>query len=281
MSEQLFADLHIHTYFSDGTLSPEETIEEAHRHGLKCIAVTDHDTLDGIAPTIEAAKKYGIEVISGVEISTQINGRDIHILAYLFDHNDKEFQTKLRSMQDSRVPRMREMIEKLNGLGICDISLEEICAKTQSNSVGRLHLAQALVAKNHVKNVKEAFDKYLADDKPAYVGKQKLSPEDAFAMIKRAGGVSVMAHPMMTGADELIPRFVSAGLDGLEVFYPHIMEKIIEYYKKLAVKHNLVLTGGSDAHGAAKQHTYIGKVKVPYEIVERLKEYHAASQAKK
>ncbi len=273
------ADLHLHTYFSDGTSSPQKLIEDAQFEGLSCIAVTDHDTLEGIAPTLTLSKESGIEVIAGVELSTTTHDRDIHLLAYLFDLDNMEFNTKLQSMQEMRVERMQQMIEKLKSFGIEDISLDEICQMTQSKSVGRLHLAKLLVEKKHVANLKTAFEKYLAEDAAAYVPKYKISTKEAIDLIHQAKGIAVLAHPMVTGVDELIPQFVRDGLDGLEVYYPNTTETIREFYLGLAKKHDLLVTGGSDGHGEAKKSTWIGKVKIEYQLVEQLKEYHKKKYA--
>jgi hypothetical protein len=265
------ADLHIHTHFSDSTSSPQEVIEQAHANGLSCIAITDHDTIDGIGPTIEEAKKYDIEVIPGIELSSDINGKDVHVLGYLIDHQNKEFKERLNHMQATRVDRMREMIGKLKALGIDNITLEEVCDLAQSDSVGRPHLAAKLIEKGWVNSIQIAFNKYLADDAPAFVPKFKQTPNEAIAMIQKAGGIAVLAHPMLTKVDELIPGFVKAGLGGIEVYYPNTTDVVMNFYAGLAHKHGLVVTGGSDAHGDAKKYTYIGKKTIPYELVEKLK----------
>jgi hypothetical protein len=268
----VLADLHIHTNFSDSTQTPQEVADMAHQRGLGCIAITDHDTIDGVVPTIEAAKPYGIEVITGIELSAVMGGKDIHVLGYLFDYQSKYFSEKIKSMQSSRISRMREMIKKLKGLGIDNITLDEVCGRAESDSVGRPHLAAIMLEKGWVPNIKKAFDDYLADDAPAYVPKFKQSPEEAIALIHQAGGIAVLAHPMLTGVDEMIPGFVKKGLRGLEVYYPNNSDNITKFYEQLARKHNLIATGGSDAHGSVKKHTSIGKVKVPYSVVEQLKE---------
>jgi predicted metal-dependent phosphoesterase TrpH len=266
------ADLHIHTHFSDSTSSPEEIIEQAHEHGLDCIAIADHDTIDGIAPAIEAAKKYGIEVISGIELSSEINGKDVHMLGYLFDCNDQEFADRISCMQDTRVTRMQKMIEKLREMGIDNITPEEVSALVESDSVGRPHLAKLLQEKGWVSTNQMAFNKYLADDAPAFVPKFKQTPYEAIELIRKAGGVAVLAHPMLTKVDELIPSFVEAGLGGLEVYYPSTSDNVTRFYEGLAKKHHIAATGGSDAHGSIKKHTYVGKMKIPYDLVEKLKE---------
>lgn len=268
------ADLHIHTHFSDGTSSPQEVIEQAHANGLRCIAITDHDTIDGIGPATEEAEKYGIEVISGIELSSEINNKDVHMLGYLFDYQNKEFADRIKYMQGVRVDRMKEMIEKLKPLGIDNIALEEVCALAQSDSVGRPHLAAKLMEKGWVSSIKMAFNKYLADDAPGFVPKFKQTPHEAIALIQKAGGIAVLAHPMLTKVDELIPGFVEAGLGGIEAYYPNTTDTVMNFYEGLAKKHGLVVTGGSDAHGDSKKYTYIGKKMVPYELVEKLKNAH-------
>ena len=266
------ADLHIHTHFSDSTFSPHEVVLEAHKHGLNCIAITDHDTIDGIHPTRMFADQYGIEVISGVELSSEINNKDVHILGYCFDFENGPLLDQLKSMQQTRIERMKTMIEKLKELGINNIEFGEISALAKSDSLGRPHLASIMLQKGWVKNIREAFDKYLKEGAPAYVRKFKLSPQEAIAMINNAGGVAVLAHPMFTQVDELIPEFVRSGMRGLEVIYPNVSENVMNFYAQQAKKHHLVVTGGSDAHGEVKVHTYIGKVKIPYTNVQQLKD---------
>lgn len=271
------ADLHIHTNFSDSSSSPQEVIEQAHEQGLCCIAIADHDTVDGIEPAMEAAKRYGIEVIPGIELSSEINGVDVHVLGYLFDHHNREFIDRIKEMQNTRVTRMHKMIDKLKALGIDNITPEEVAALTQSDSVGRPHLATLLKEKGWVTNHQMAFNKYLADGAPAFVPKFKQTPYEAIELIKKAGGVAVLAHPMLTRVDDLIPGFVKAGLGGLEVYYSGSSDKVICFYEGLVKKYELVATGGSDAHGNVKKHTYVGKVKIPCELVDRLKEFRCLS----
>ncbi|MBN1870709.1 MAG: PHP domain-containing protein [Candidatus Omnitrophica bacterium] len=266
------ADLHIHTYFSDSTSSPEEVVEQAHEQGLDCISISDHDTIEGIEPSAEAAKKYNIEVIAGIELSSEINGIDVHVLGYLFDLHDREFADCVDRMQNERVVRMQKMIDKLRSMGIDNITSEEVSGLTRSDSLGRPHLATLLREKGWVTSTQMAFDKYLADDAPAFVPKFKQTPYEAIALIRKAGGVAVLAHPMLTHVDELIPGFAEAGLGGLEVYYPGNSDTITRFYEGLAKKYGLVTTGGSDAHGSVKNHTYVGKVKIPYDLVEKLKD---------
>ncbi len=266
------ADLHIHTHFSDSTSTPREVIEKAHAHGIQCVAITDHDIVDGVEPAIHAGQELDVEVIPGIELSTQINNKDVHILGYFLDISNQHFLRKLQTIQASRVERMRDMIDKLAELGVGPITFEEVAELTEGDAIGRPHLATILVKYGHVRNIRQAFDRYLADGQPAFVPKAKLSPFEGIELIRSCGGVPVLAHPMFTLVDELIPQFAEAGLEGLEAHYPNCGTKTIAYYAKLAAKYNLIATGGSDDHGEAKKNTYLGKMTVPYEVVEQLKE---------
>lgn len=271
------ADLHIHTFYSDGTSSPVEVVSEAQSAGLSCIAITDHDTLEGIPPTQLAAQNSGLEVIAGIELSSEIHDKDIHILGYFLDLNNTFFKGELTKMRTARIERIKHMIEKLKVLGIKDIAFKEV-SDLGKFSIGRPHLAMVLKNKGWVGSIQEAFEKYLGEDGPAYVKKFKVSPYEAIALIRQAGGAAVLAHPMITNKDELIPSFVEAGLEGIEVYYPNYSETTTKYYEGIAKKHNLVTTGGSDAHGKAKPNTYIGKARISYEIVEKLKERSAKAR---
>lgn len=266
-----FADLHIHTTFSDGTADCGQIIKDANAAGLSCISITDHDTIEGIDCAIEAVRGFNIEVISGIELSTEVNDKDIHILGYLFDYKEPSLINTLNCIQGARIQRMKMMIEKFKELGIADIDFDEVAKETDPQSLGRPHLAAVLLKKKIVSSIKEAFDRYLADGASCYVPKYKQTPTEAIQLIRDLGGAAVLAHPMTTQVDELIPGFVRAGLQGLEAVYPNVSRAGIEFYKNLAKKYNLVVTGGSDYHGKVREDTYIGKEKLPYEYVEELK----------
>lgn len=266
-----YADLHIHTHYSDSTSSPQEVVEQAVKAGLQCIAITDHDTVAGIPPTIEAARPHDLEVLPGIELSTEINGKDIHMLGYLFDWKNTALVRRIEEMQNARVERMDQMIAKLAELGVSGITLAEVSVLAKSRSLGRPHLAAVLVEKGVVKNIPQAFNQYLAEGAPAYVPKFKQTPYEAIELIRGAGGIAVLAHPMLTNVDEIIPRLARSGLGGLEVHYPNCSPTTIDFYKNLARKYDLVVTGGSDAHGDAKKHTYVGRMKIDYALVEALK----------
>jgi hypothetical protein len=266
------ADLHIHSNYSDSTLTPVEIIQAAIKAELSCIAITDHDTLAGIQPAIDAAKTSDLEVLSGIELSSEIQKKDVHILGYLIDDPNSPIKEALDKMQNTRVNRIAEMLDKLKKVDVDDITLDEVCARARSRSVGRPHLAALLFEKGWVKSIRQAFEKYLGEGCLAHVPKFKQTPYEAIELIRKAGGVAVFAHPMLTQLDELIPSFVEAGMQGIEAFYPNCSKQISSYYEGIAKKYNIVATGGSDAHGTTKRHTYIGKIKIPYELVERLKD---------
>ncbi len=267
-----FADLHIHTYYSDGTSSPEEVIADAFKAGLACISITDHDVLDGVAPTIAAALAHSIEVVPGIELSSEMEGRDIHILGYFVDYNQGPLVDKLDAFLDGRVARMKQMLLNLKAVGVNNIEFDEVRALTKSRAVGRAHLAYLLQQKGWVGSIKGAFEKYIGEGRPGWAAKFNQTPFEAIDLIHQSGGLAVMAHPMLTQKDELIARMAKAGLDGLEVYYPNCSDTVIKFYEGLAKKNNLLMTGGSDAHGKVKSYTHVGKPSIPYELVEQMKQ---------
>jgi predicted metal-dependent phosphoesterase TrpH len=266
------ADLHIHTYYSDSTASPEEVVQDALKANLQAIAITDHDIVEGIAPTIAAAKGTDLEVIPGIEVSSDMHGVDIHILGYFIDYNKGPLLEKVDLFLQGRVERMKTMIMNLKKVGIDNIEYEEVAALTKSRAVGRAHLATILLQKGHVTSMKVAFEKLIGQGCPGFAPKFHLTPFEAIDLIRQSGGIAAMAHPMLTQKDELIPRFTEAGMQGLEVNYPNCMDLVRNFYDRLARKNKLIATGGSDAHGAAKPYTYIGKATVEYSVVESMRE---------
>jgi len=265
------ADLHIHTYYSDSTSSPQEVVDEALKAGLSSIAITDHDILQGVGPTIEAAKEHPLEIIPGIELSSEFENCDIHILGYFVDYQKGPLLEKIDVFLDARVERMKKMLMNLKAVGVDNIEFEEVSALTKSRAVGRAHLAILLQQKGWVPNFKAAFEKYIGPGCPGYAPKYRQTPFEAIELIKSSGGVAVMAHPMLTQKDELIPRFVAAGMKGLEVYYPNSINTVTQFYERIALKNGLIATGGSDAHGKAKSYTYIGKRTVPADVVEQLR----------
>ncbi|MFH1459984.1 MAG: PHP domain-containing protein [Candidatus Omnitrophota bacterium] len=267
-----FIDLHVHTNFSDSSFSPEEVVAYALKKKIRAIAITDHDCVDGIAPALEAAASSELEIIPGIELTAVKSGMEIHILGLLIDWDNQKFAEKLKKIRDDRVERMHQMIEKLKSHGI-EINPKDIFPLSQKNgAIGRLHLARALVKDGVVHSVQAAFNRFIGEHKPCYVKKSHVEPQDAFKMIQKLNGIAILAHPGLMMADFFIPDFVEQGLMGIEIYHTKHSDKITHYYKNIAKKYNLLISGGSDCHGMGKGEPLIGKVKVPYEVLEKLKQ---------
>lgn len=264
------ADLHLHTVFSDGSYTPEELIDKAFLKGLSTVSVVDHDTVSGIERTFQAGNSKGIEVLPGIELTAEYENSEVHILGYLIDYKLKDLLEKLDCLSKTRQERIYKITEKLKKLGV-NLEPESVFDVVKQGNPGRLHIARAMVAEGLVKSTAEAFHKYIGDKCAAYVSGFKLSPSEGINLIKSAGGIPVLAHPYSLNRDELIPKFVDSGLMGLEVYYPEHTQSMVNFYLKLAKKYNLLVTGGSDCHGKAKPEIKIGLVKIPYELVEKLK----------
>ncbi len=266
-----FADLHLHTVFSDGTLSCEELVSRAGKSGLSAIAVVDHDTVAGFPRAREAGLKNNIEVIPGVELTAEHEGMEIHLLGYLLDCGYQPLLEKLESLRKNRVDRIYRISEKLKKN--MDVALEpdNVFSLAGNGTVGRLHVARAMVNTGLVNSIHEAFCKYIGDKCPGYVSGFKLTVAEAINLVKNAGGVPVLAHPYTLRRDELIFEFIKMGLMGLEVYYGEHTQGMVNFYLELVRKHNLLATGGSDFHGDAKPEVKLGVVKIPYELVEKLK----------
>lgn len=267
----MLADLHTHTNASDGILSPFELVKLAKKQGLAAIAITDHDTVDGLEAGIEAGKKVGITVVPGVELSTQLGKDEIHILGYFIDYTDPDFRAALKSYSLARINRGKKIVEKLQDLGIY-VDWNKIMNRFGKGSIGRPHIARALLEKEYVGSIEEAFDKYLNPGASAYVPRLKLEPKEAIKLIKSAKGVPVLAHPGIIQSPNLVARLVPCGLMGIEVYYPLHDLTHIQYYKSLCKKYNLVATGGSDYHGiGADSKKKLGLSYVGYHVVEKLR----------
>ena len=263
------ADLHLHTNFSDGTMSPEQLVIEARHSGLDAIAITDHDILDGIESALSAGEEHGVEIIPGIELSAEYNGEEVHMLGFCMDWQDQQFREKISEFRDSRHTRAMKIVDKLNQLGV-EIEYDDVFKRADSASVGRPHVAAALVERGHVADISDAFRRFLGDDGPAYIPKHKLSPAEAIALILDVGGIPILAHPGSLEQD-IIPELVSCGLMGLEAFHPYHTSQLSDYYCDFARRNHLLVTGGSDCHGWAKDRITIGSVRLPYEHVDALK----------
>lgn len=264
-----FADLHVHTIYSDGTFQPEKVVKKALELNLKAVSITDHDCVDGISPAIEAAEGTDLEIVPGVEISASKGDSEIHILGYFIDWEAPFLVKALKRIQKSRLERLKKITRLLRKHGI-NITSEKVMESVQGNTVGRLHIAQVLVEEKLVKDKTEVFDKYIGDGKVCHVKHERLDYKKAIEMIRKAGGVPVIAHPGTTQRDDFIPFYVEAGLRGIEVYHTNHKKEANERYLKLAKEYNLLVTGGSDCHGSKKGRTLIGKVKIDYKLVEDL-----------
>lgn len=271
-------DLHTHSTASDGSFSPGELVRHAWENGLSAVALTDHDTVSGIEEALEMGKALGIEVIPGIEIGLEFKP-EMHMLGYFFNNSYKKIGKVLDRLFNSREERNPRIIAKLNELGF-NITMGDVRHNAGGSIIGRPHIAKALVDKGYVKDNNEAFEKYLASGKPAYFPKDKLTPAEGIGEILEAGGIPVLAHPIYLGMDYsrldgLLADMKKAGLKGIEAYYTENRYEDTGNLLRLAIKHELIPTGGSDFHGSFKPDIEIGKgrgnLHVPYEVLESLK----------
>jgi len=267
----MFADLHIHTTSSDGVSTPEEVVRMAAHAKLRAVAVTDHDTTEGVGPAKSEAALHGIDILDGVELSTEHEGMEIHILAYCIDSGNNVLQEYLNIFRNARLSRAQKIVEKLHRMDI-EIRYNQVLKLAGSGSVGRPHIAQALLAIGKVGSITEAFEQYIGVGKPAYVPRLKYHPEDMVKLVRKMGGVPVLAHPGISCGEELIMTLIDAGLQGLEVYHPKHTREKENYYLGLCRRYGLVGTGGSDFHGVGVTgHGRIGEARVPYIVVMQLR----------
>lgn len=270
------ADLHIHTYYSDGLNSPTEVVNLAVNNRLTAIALTDHDSVAGIDEALEIANNHGLIVIPGIEISTVNEGQDIHILGYYIDYKNPKLLEKLHDLRSAKINRNLRIINRLNQLGI-EITIDEVNSKAMAANVriGRPHIAQVLVEKKYVKNIREAYIRFLGEQGQAYIVTESISPEAGIDLVKEAGGASVLAHPGIYNDDALLFRLIEYGLDGIEVYHPDHNVQTINTLRKIAKAHSLIITGGSDYHGLRDYtpfHAALGSYNVPLANLKLLEE---------
>jgi len=274
-------DLHIHTTASDGTMSPAGIVRYAKEKGLRVIAITDHDTIEGLPEGIQEGNKVGLEVIPGVELSADTPTGTMHLLGYYIDPACSELADKLRVLQQARMERNLKIVERLRALGI-PLELSEVKAAPEYGQIGRPHFAYTMVHKGYAQNIQDAFDRYLGKGRPAYVEKFRFAPEEAMHFIRKAGGITVLAHPFTLKQPEpvdfeaLIRELKEKGLDGIEVYYPEHSDGQRKLYRDVAQKYGLVISGGSDFHGLTKDAVdlgegYDGDRELTYSLVEAIK----------
>ena len=276
-------DLHTHSTASDGEFSPSEVVALALERELDVIALTDHDSAEGLPEAWQAAAGTSLTVLAGVELATtQPDDSEVHLLGYLFDTENAAFRERLHTLRDGRLIRARKMVEKLSALG-APVALERVLEIAGSGSVGRPHVARALLEAGHISTLQEAFDRFIADGGPAYVPRERLTLPEAIAMLHAAGGVAVLAHPIrVPNRETLIPELVAHGLDGLEVYYPDHDEAFTAHLRDLAHQYDLIMTGGTDFHRVEEGGIIrLGTQSVPPECVPQLQaraaQYRAAS----
>lgn len=272
-------DLHTHTTASDGTLSPRALVALAAEKGLEAVAITDHDTTEGVPEALAAGAELDILVIPGVEINTDTETGHVDVLGYFIDVAHPELQRVLEKIRNARYYRAREMVAKLQHLG-CPIRFERVLELAGGGAVGRPHVAQALLEAGYVSSISEAFERYIGRNGPAYADRYRMTPADACRLIRAAGGVPSLAHPVPPedplsdpkDLPTLLPELVEAGLAGLECFYPGYPPEATQRLLELAARFDLIPTGGSDFHGATKPEIELGMVDVPPESVAQLRE---------
>jgi predicted metal-dependent phosphoesterase TrpH len=265
------ADLHLHTYFSDGTFSPEELVARAAHSRLTTIALTDHDTVEGCARMALECRNAAIEFIVGTELTAEFAGTELHLLGYGFDPTCAALLEAMARYQGARQQRIREMVDRLNHLNV-QLQADDVLALANCRSPGRPHVARALVQRGVCSSVDEAFKRFLKRDRPAWVPKAKVAIEDAIALLHNAGGIAVLAHPGLNRADPYLPTLIEAGLDGIECFHTKHPPSTAARYLHLAQQHHLLVTGGSDCHGMAKGRPLIGSLKLDAIYLQPLRE---------
>lgn len=267
-----YADLHLHTYHSDGTRSPREVIDVALAHGIEIVAISDHDNLAAYYEIAPYARERGVTLIPAIELSCEHDGIDVHVLAYAFDPHDERIDASLRRFRETRLTRGHAIVDRLRALGIT-ITAQRVEELAAGGAVGRPHVARALVEAGYAASVAEAFDKYLGTGKPGYVGKERFRIAEAIALIRTAGGVTSIAHPTLyPNHEQLVPLLLDGGIDGVEVMHPDVDEQNRERYTNLARFRGKLATGGSDDHGAVKAKETLGTIKVPESMIRGILE---------
>jgi predicted metal-dependent phosphoesterase TrpH len=280
-------DLHAHTDASDGALNPEQLVDLALERGVRVLAVADHDTTAGVLPCKKAAEGRGLEVWDAIELSADEFSVDIHVLGYFVNPKNDNLQDTLVTLRHSRLDRGRKMVDRLNELGMT-ISWSRVQEIAGEGSVGRPHIASAMLENGYVRSIKQAFDDFIGNGGPAYVDRDRVTPAESIALIKQAGGFASLAHPQYLLSDAkddrdpfdiegYVATLVSLGLEGIEVYYPEISEQLQRRFMELARRHDLIETGGTDFHGLPGQDRKPGDTWVPEETISRMREWRASS----
>jgi len=262
-------DLHTHSTASDGSLTPREIVRLASDMGLEAIALTDHDSVEGVQPARDAASGLDLLVIPGVELSSVHEGLDVHVLGYFVDIADAAFLEHLEQLRSARLRRAQTMVRILGDAGF-HVTIDDVLLLAEGGSVGRSHIARALVNRGHADSVAEAFERFIGRGRPYYVPKDSATPAEAVGIILEADGLPVLAHPGVTGVEDLIPELVADGLAGVEAYHAeHTLEQAAAF-ADLARRHGLIVTGGSDHHGPLSPGASLGTVELPDDTLAKL-----------
>ncbi len=264
-------DLHTHTTYSDGFYSPAELVRNAKEAGIELLGICDHDNIAGFDEAAEVGKSIGVEVIPGLEISSDIKDKEIHILAYFFEPDNEELERYLAFFREERLKRAIRIITKLKTLGLY-LDIDDVLAKAQNCAVGRPHIAQAMLEKGLISSYYEAFNKYIGNNGPAYEKKVHLSPQSAFKIINDAGGLSFIAHPGFM-PETLLKELITAGVDGIEVVHPSHSPSMVRFYRGIVNEYFLLESGGSDFHGGKREdEKNLGKYYVNHSVVDAMRQ---------
>jgi len=255
------ADLHLHSTVSDGLLTPAEIVAKAKKLNLEVIALTDHDSTDGLTEALAAGARHSIRVLAGVEISAELADEEIHILGFLLDYHNQDLQQLLGKIQESRMIRVQEMVRRLQALGF-DLNVQEVVAAAgKTSSLGRPHVARAMIERGYASSLTEVFSRWLGFGQPAYVSRYKLNPAQAIEIIQRAGGLAFLAHPGLLKNEDCISQLAKDGLDGIEVYHPEHSSVQARSFRNTAAALGLYVSGGSDSHGSP-YHNRIGQTTI-------------------
>jgi predicted metal-dependent phosphoesterase TrpH len=265
----MFADLHLHSLFSDGTFTPEEIVAHGKRMGFATLALTDHDTIEGCERMAAACAAERMDFIPGSELTAELGEHELHILGFYLDTKHPRLLAEMAKFQAVRQQRIRDMVARINELGV-PLEVNSVFEIANCRAPGRPHVARALVKAGHCSSMDEAFERFLKKHRPAWAPKMKMSALEAITLIHEAGGLAVMAHPGLNRCDEVIPHLVEAGLDGIECYHTKHASGTAAHYLDITKQYGLLVTGGSDCHGMSKGKPLIGGIKLPIHYVHKL-----------
>jgi predicted metal-dependent phosphoesterase TrpH len=265
------ADLHTHTIFSDGALSPEDLVRKAKEIGISSLGITDHDSISGFQEATVTAKKLGIDIIPGIELSATHRNNEVHILGYYIDCKNGKLLEALAVFRQNRFHRAERIVNKLNRMNV-PLKMESVLDNSDGDVIGRPHIATAMVNGGHIESYREAFDKYIGNGRPAYEKKIQLSVKETIDLIAEAGGLSFLAHPGYAVDENVLLEIIRTGIDGIETVYPTHTPELTCYYRGIVSEYDLLETGGSDFHGGLRDdEEYFGKTVIPCSVVETMK----------